>query len=280
MIVTCQEGTVFRIHGSPVTVTLIATLFPPDPVTHAIEGPAVVPALFGSRGGEIWMADENANAVHAVRNTNPPLNGPYKVFLNILSHVSTEGVYVIPDPPCAYCGNSFYNAEQQQFRVIWAYPQTDFTVPPPGLGGNVLLVSEQGADFADTSLVTPHGAGYVQTSFGPRPPGVDEGSSMVDCAVPTATPTTTPTATFTPTARHLRLQLRQRLHLQLRQRLRLQLQQRLRLQLQQRLRLQLRQRLLRPNGNVYAYCYAYAYAYADIHTMRCSRFMHASLSVY
>ena len=46
MIVTCQEGNVFRVHGTG-TVTHIATLFPPDPVTHAIEGPAVVPATFG-----------------------------------------------------------------------------------------------------------------------------------------------------------------------------------------------------------------------------------------
>ena len=190
MIVTCQEGNVFRVHGDG-TVAHIA-----GPFGVAIEGPAVVPPGFGPHGGEIWVADEDGNAIHAVKNTNPPGPGPYTVFPNILFHINPEGVYVIPNPPCSYCGNAFYLAEQQAFQLVWAYPLSDFT----GLGGNVILTSESGILGADTSLVTAVGNTYVQSSFGPRAPGTNEGSSMIDCAVPTATPTTTPTATFTPTS--------------------------------------------------------------------------------
>src|SRR5439155_21901812 len=60
-------------------------------------------------------------------------------------------------------------------------------------------MSEQGPAGADTSLVTFNGTNYVQSSFGPRIPGLNEGSSFVDCDVPTPTPTPSPTATFTPT---------------------------------------------------------------------------------
>ena len=199
MIVTCREGNVFRVHGDG-TETQIAGPFGVD-----IEGPAVVPLAFGPHGGEIWVADEDGNAIHAVKNTNPPGPGPYTVFPNILSHVNPEGVFVIPNPPCTFCDSSpgpsaFFQAEQQLTQLVWRYPLTDFTLPPPGLGGNVLITSESGIAGADTSLVTVVGNAYVQISFGPRVPGANEGSSFVDCAVPTATPTTTPTATFTPTA--------------------------------------------------------------------------------
>ena len=188
MIVTCQMGNVFRVNGSG-TVTHIATIFPGGGGT--VEGPSVVPPNFGPHGGEIWAADENNNAVHTVG--LPP---SYTVTQNVLSHIDAEGVYVIPNPPCTYCGNAFYLAEQQLNQLVWSYPLSDFT----GLGGNVIVTSEQGGTGADTSLVTFNGVGYVQTSFGPRIPGTNEGASFVDCAVPTATPTTTPTPTFTPTA--------------------------------------------------------------------------------
>jgi len=155
-----------------------------------------VPPGFGPHGGEIWVADEDANAVHAV---GPPPT--YTVTLNILSHVSAEGVYVIPSPPCAFCDSppagpsAFFLAEQQNLQFVWRYPLSDFT----GLGGNVIVTSESGVQGADTSLVTVSGGNYVQSSFGPRVPGANEGSSFVDCDVPTPSPTPTPTATFTPT---------------------------------------------------------------------------------
>jgi hypothetical protein len=191
MIVTCQEGNVFRVHGDA-TVTHIA-----GPFGAHIEGPAVVPPGFGPNGGQIWVADEDANAVHAVRNNN---NGTYTVFPNILSHVSAEGVFVIPAPPCTFCdsppGPSAFFQSVQDANLVVRYPLTDFTLPPPGLGGNVLITSESGAIGSDTSLVTVSGGNYVQSSFGPRPVGANEGSAFVDCDVPTPTPTPTP---FTPT---------------------------------------------------------------------------------
>src|SRR5947207_3409346 len=185
MIVTCREGNVYRVNGAG-TATHIA-----GPFGLEIEGPAVVPPGFGPHGGEIWVADEDANAVHTV---GPPPT--YTVTLNILSHVSAEGVFVIPPVPCTFCsGGAFFQAEQQITQAIYQYPLSDFT----GLGGNVLVTSEQGGLGADTSLVTFNGTNYVQSSFGPRVPGVNEGASFVDCDVPTPTPTTTPTPTPTPT---------------------------------------------------------------------------------
>src|SRR6266571_4605036 len=152
MIVTCQAGFVYRVNGAG-TATQIA-----GPFGLEIEGPAVVPPGFGPHGGEIWVADENANAVHTVG--LPPT---YTVTLNILSHVSTEGVFVIPSAPCAFCDlpptgpSAFFQTEQQVFQLVWRYPLTDFTLPPPGLGGNVLLTSEAGVAGSDTSLVTVSG---------------------------------------------------------------------------------------------------------------------------
>src|SRR5262249_59928763 len=126
-----------------------ATLFPPDPVNHAIEGPAVVPLIFGATyGGRIWLADENGNSVHMVG--LPAEN--YQVTLNILPHVSTEGIYVVPNPPCSYCtGNGnwgFFTAEQQQFGFLWAYPTADFNM----LNNDLIILSEAGALGSDSSL--------------------------------------------------------------------------------------------------------------------------------
>src|SRR3982750_4608748 len=75
MIVTCQEGNVFRVNGSG-TVTHIAGLFPGG---QAVEGPAVVPPLFGPHGGEIWVADEGTHFIHTI---GPPPT--YTVTLNFL----------------------------------------------------------------------------------------------------------------------------------------------------------------------------------------------------
>ena len=181
MIVTCQEGDVFKIDGAG-TVTPIAS------TGGMIEGAAVAPPGFGPHGGEIWVADEGASAVHAIKNDGT-------VTLNILSHVAAEGVFVIPAVPCTFCsGGAFFQALQDVGQV-WQYPLSDFT----GLGGKVLVTSESGGTGADTSLVTFNGTNYVQSSFGPRVPGVNEGSSFVDCDVPTPTPTLTPTPTPTPT---------------------------------------------------------------------------------
>jgi len=195
MIVTCEFGSVYRINGAGgFPVLPFANVFPSG--SGEIEGPAVVPPGFGPHGGKIWVADEINGQIHAIDNAGV-------VTLNILPHVSAEGVFVIPNPPCTFCSGpiptpgAFFLAEQQMTQQVWRYPLTDFTMPP--LGGNVILTSEEGASGADTSLITVSGGSYVQSSFGPRVPGTNEGSSFVDCDVPTASPTPTPSATFTPT---------------------------------------------------------------------------------
>ena len=212
MIVTCEDGNVYRINGFNIPslpVPAIAHVFP-GPVfgVGEIEGPAVVPPGFGftgGHGGEIWVADDVNGAIHTIKNNN---NGTYTVTQNILSHDSAEGVFVIPNPPCTFTpvnppcnagqGNgAFFLAEQQLGMFVWKYPLPPFT----GLGGNVLLTSESGGTLAATSLVTVDAINnvYVQCSFGLRVPGNNEGASFVDCGVPTATPTPAATATFTPT---------------------------------------------------------------------------------
>ena len=95
LIVTCQEGNVFRIDGGG-NATHIAGLFPGG--GGILEGPAVVPPLFGPHGGEIWVADEQNHAIHTIG--LPPT---YTVTLNVIHHQFAEGVYVVPNPPCAAC---------------------------------------------------------------------------------------------------------------------------------------------------------------------------------
>ena len=61
--------------------------------------------------------------------TQSALPPTYTVTNNFLSHPSAEGLYVVPDPPCTFCGSfSFGLAEQQQFQFVWLYPQTDFHI--------------------------------------------------------------------------------------------------------------------------------------------------------
>ena len=104
MIVTCQEGDVFRIHEDdtqtpPGVVTQIASNIAPG---AEVEGPAVVPPGFGLHGGEVWVADEANFAIHAIKN-NDPTGGNccgYTVTPNFMQHAFAEGVYVIPNPPC------------------------------------------------------------------------------------------------------------------------------------------------------------------------------------
>src|SRR4029077_21026769 len=76
MIVTCEEGDVFRIDNLPGGPHVTHIAF----VNTTIEGPAVVPPGFGPQGGQIWVGAEDDNAVHAIKNDGT-------VTLNILSHI-------------------------------------------------------------------------------------------------------------------------------------------------------------------------------------------------
>ena len=95
-------------------------------------------------------------------------------------------------------------------------PDRDLPIFPAdfvGLGGDVLVTSEAGAGTVSVTLQWR--LTMLQSSFDNIPGGLFEGSTFVDCDVPTPTPT--PTATATATADTLQLQLQQRQLLQPRQ---------------------------------------------------------------
>ena len=119
------------------------------------------------------------------------------VFLNIVDYNGAEGVNVIPDPiGCTFCsGGALFQA-----ITLFGTPNNGVfqVIPPfPGSGDRVLITSENGIG---TSIVTFSGGNYVKTFFDNIPGADFEGSSFVDCAVPTPTATSTPTATATATA--------------------------------------------------------------------------------
>jgi hypothetical protein len=189
MLVTCREGNVFRINSTGGAFMPIATVNAGE-----IEGPAVVPQSFGPLGGQLLVADEGFSALHAIRNNNPPGPGPYSVTLNVFTHPTAEGVFVVPQTPCTFCtgpnAGAFFQAIQDG-QQIWKTPLADFA----GLGGDVLVTSET---TGNTVSIHWNGTQYVESLF-QNIQGANEGSSFVDCAVPTATPTSTPTPTVTPT---------------------------------------------------------------------------------
>ena len=74
----------------------------------------------------------------------------YTVTQNVLSHPDAEGVYVIPNPPCTFCGNAFCLAEQQPTHCVWLYPISDFVVPPNWVATLSLPVSH--AEISQTPL--------------------------------------------------------------------------------------------------------------------------------
>ena len=91
LIVTCHENpaSVWQVNGAG-TPTHIADVLG----ASEIEGPAVVPAIFGPFGGQIMVADENLGAVHAIKNDGT-------VTLNVIPHPGAESVQVIPRTLCA-----------------------------------------------------------------------------------------------------------------------------------------------------------------------------------
>ena len=77
-----------------------------------------MPPGFGPHGGEIWMADEEA--MLSTQSGDP---APLHRYSQFPLSPTAEGVYVIPNPPCTFCGSlSFGLAEQQQIQFVWLYP--------------------------------------------------------------------------------------------------------------------------------------------------------------
>jgi hypothetical protein len=196
MIVTCKgSGGVWRVDGAG-TVTNVGFITSNGRPSH-LENPAVVPRGFGPFGGQLWVTDEDypdtvstvPGAVHAIDS-----NG--NVTLDVVEWHGAEAVLVIPDNPCTFCSDgALFQAitlNEQGPVGIYQYFPADFS----GLGGNVLVPSEEGVG---TALVTFNGTNYVTSFFDNIPGGTFEGASFADCDVPTPTPTAAATATFTPT---------------------------------------------------------------------------------
>jgi hypothetical protein len=176
MIVTCDTGNVWKIDGNGAS-TFVAT------AGAELEGPAVVPAAFGPFGGQIWAGDEVNGGVVAISNTGT-------VTHSVVHFLGVEAVNVIPTTPCLFCSGGAAFQSVTNYATLYEYLPGDFV----GLGGNVILTSEGG--FGSV-LVTFDGTNYNASFFDNIVGGGYEGSTFVDCDVPTPTPT--PTATFTPT---------------------------------------------------------------------------------
>jgi hypothetical protein len=180
MIMTCENGPVFKIDGTG-NAQFIASTTDAQHDTH-IEGPAVVPPAFGPLGGQILVADDILGQVHAIKSDGTVTHNAFN--WSPPDWDGAESVQVIPSNPCTNCsGGAFFQAVYTS-NAIYKYPPTDFT----GLGGNILVNSE---NQHGTALVTFNGSNYVTTLFDSLA-GNHEGASFVDCDVPTPTPTPTP----------------------------------------------------------------------------------------
>jgi hypothetical protein len=192
MILSCENGTIWSLNGAPTPpVAPIATL----PINIENEGPAVAPSPgFGTYGGQILVTNDN-DAVNAIRSDG-------FVTLNafvIGAGTGPEDVQVIPETPCPYCSGGYFfqtvetSAGFGTFQGLYEYPTlTDFSSFP----GDILVPCE-----GNSQIVRIHWnsttLSYDMFFFDILPGGLLEGSSFVDCDVPSPTPT--PTATFTPT---------------------------------------------------------------------------------
>ena len=181
MIVTCVNGQVSEVNS------IGAVVFSANAGTE-LEGPAVAALTFGPLGGQILTSDEDTGKVWAISNTGV-VTDAFTVYG--IGNFGAESVHVIPDAPCTFCSSAFFSA-RYNFDQIIDYPPGCFA----GLGGDILIPSEFGGGMARFHW---NGSMYEQSLFD-NTPGQFEGSSFVDCDIPTPTPTSTPTATATATA--------------------------------------------------------------------------------
>jgi hypothetical protein len=165
MIVTCNNGNVYRVDPAGVPTFVAAT-------GTFLEGPDIPAVTFGPLGGQIWAADENSSTVWAISNAG--------VVTTAVSYPTAESVHVIPPNPCSF-GNSGGALFSAMFadNQVWSWPPSDLA----GLGGNVLVTSESGGGIG---LVTFNGTSYVTSTFSGET-NQHEGSAIVDCAIPPPT---------------------------------------------------------------------------------------------
>ena len=141
MIVTCNNGGVWEVNatGTPTPIANTGT---------QLEGPVVAPLSFGLLGGQIWVADENDAAVHAIKSDGT-------ITFGVVGWPAPEGLQVIPSVPCAFCsGGAFFQAIEN-FNAVFQYPPTDFS----GLGGNLLQRAGVLGRLGPVPLRVPAGAG-------------------------------------------------------------------------------------------------------------------------
>ena len=208
MIITCEGGRVFTIDnlpGGPHVAHLTDTTTPQNPTN--IEGPAVLPASFGPLGGQIMVADDINSNLYTINSAGTVNYNPFNVPPGTFS--GAEQVLVIPEFPCAFCGDHAFFTASAGDNDITSYPVGDFT----GLGGDILVTSEGTPPFGtfrvhfdvpsmsyqffvfDGSALSKEGSTFVEGSCQPSP-------------TPTPTATSTPTATATPTPQLQRRLLR------------------------------------------------------------------------
>jgi len=174
---TGASGEIWRVNSAGVA-TLIATVPGcPTPITCPIlEGVEVAPLSFAPYGGQIIVTSENTGEVLAVSAsgvvtpiTTLPAWGP-------------EDVRFIPSDPCNFgrSGGMFFDSLYDA-NAVWKFPQSDFV----GLGGSALIPDE----YTHTiRLLTSTGGGITVTTFQTGLPGLQEGSTIVDCTVPSPSP--------------------------------------------------------------------------------------------
>ena len=188
MIISCENGTIWTVNGVG-TTALVATL----PINIENEGPAVAPLSFGPFGGQILTTNDN-DAVNAIRNDG---------FVTLNAFVigagsGPESVQAIPDTLCTFCqGNGTYFQAVETgccgaFPGLYEYFPVDFSSFP----GDILVPCEGNAQ---TVRIHWNGSSYDMFFFDIIPGALLEGSSFVDCNIPSPTPTPTATATSTPT---------------------------------------------------------------------------------
>jgi hypothetical protein len=185
MIVTCPSGDIWRVDSTG-TPFLIANL---GLGAADYEGPAVVPLDSSTWAGQVLVADEDHNAVHAIA-----ADGTLSLY--VFSLFAAEGVLIVPSTPCGFgnTGITMVSALQQQNQIN-KLSTSDFT--GAGLSGDILIMSEQGAGIRREHW---NGSSYDEFDYDMTSLPY-EGSAFIDCDVPnpTPTPTATATATATPT---------------------------------------------------------------------------------
>jgi hypothetical protein len=172
---TTNGGKIYKVDGSGQPTLIANTGF------QTIKGPAVVPAMFGTYSGQLLVADDLNDAVHAIDSTG-------QVTPNVFTWAGAGAVVIVPSATCTLCSNNpnhgVYYQAIENLNAIYQYQSTDFTVS----GGGILVASTTGAG---SNLITLDGANYTQNFFD-KIAGTYEGSAWTDCDVPPPTPTPSP----------------------------------------------------------------------------------------